>query len=196
MTEDDILDLIKNDEWMMDILKTAKSLNLPDWWIGAGFVRSKVWDHLHNYKTRTPVPDVDLIYLDKKDFSKGAEEAEKIEKSYEEQLNKLFPGVKWSVKNQARMHLLHNHKPYRSSTEALSYWVETATCVGVKLDDKNNLVLTAPRGVYDLVNLILRPAADFSKDTGKFEERIENKKWLTKWPKLKVVNKNLTPRVG
>ncbi len=30
----------------MEILETANSLNLPDWWICAGFVRSKIWDTL------------------------------------------------------------------------------------------------------------------------------------------------------
>jgi len=39
-TEEDILKLISEDDWMMDILITVKSLNLPDWWVCAGFVRS------------------------------------------------------------------------------------------------------------------------------------------------------------
>ena len=66
-TKDDIINLIQNDKWMMDILEQAKKLNLPDWWIGAGFVRSKIWDVLHEYKERTPMSassDIDLIYFD------------------------------------------------------------------------------------------------------------------------------------
>lgn len=42
--EQDIIQLAKDDEWMMNILQNAKSLNLPDWWVCAGFVRSKIWD--------------------------------------------------------------------------------------------------------------------------------------------------------
>ena len=42
MTEKDILDLIKRDKWMMDVLRVAEKLNLPDWIIGAGFIRNKV----------------------------------------------------------------------------------------------------------------------------------------------------------
>ncbi len=34
--EMDILNLIKEDKWMMDILEAASTLNLPDWWICAG----------------------------------------------------------------------------------------------------------------------------------------------------------------
>ena len=40
---------------MMDLLKGAKSLNLPDWWICAGFVRSKIWDVLHGFDERTTI---------------------------------------------------------------------------------------------------------------------------------------------
>ena len=43
MTEQDILKIIENDKWMMDILHVAERLNLPDSMIGAGFVRNKVW---------------------------------------------------------------------------------------------------------------------------------------------------------
>lgn len=40
--EKEIIQLIKEDEWMMDILRAVKSLHLPDWWVCAGFVRSKI----------------------------------------------------------------------------------------------------------------------------------------------------------
>lgn len=49
MNEEGIIALIKDDKWMMEILETVKSLNLPDWWICAGFVRSKIWDVLHDF---------------------------------------------------------------------------------------------------------------------------------------------------
>ena len=61
MTEKDILDLIKRDKWMMDILRVAEKLNLPDWIIGAGFIRNKVWDYLQGYnKSRVDTVDIDF----------------------------------------------------------------------------------------------------------------------------------------
>ena len=189
MTESDILVLIKNDPWMVEILKAVKRLKLPDWWIGAGFVRGKVWDSLHGYTSRTPLSDIDVIYFDEEDFldSETKEESTKQEKIYEGKLEKLIPGVDWSVTNQARMHVFHNTNPYKSSQEALADWVETATCVGVKIDDKNDFVLTAPHGIHDLVNLILKPTTKTEKNLEGFHTRIANKKWLTKWPKLKLL---------
>jgi len=189
MNEEDIIKLIQQDEWMMNILKTVKKLNLPDWWVGAGFIRSKIWDYLHNYKIRTPIPDIDVIYFDKSDFSKDEAEQEttSAEIKYENLLKKMMLDVNWSVTNQARAHVFHEHEPYKSAVEGLSYWVEIATCVGVKIDKNDKLILAAPRGVDDLVNLIVRPTPNSYKDTKKFEERIAKKGWLTKWPKLKVV---------
>lgn len=188
MTEQDIVAAIEKDPWMMQVLKAAEELDLPDWQIGAGFVRSKVWDILHNYTKRTPLPDIDLIYFDKSEFSKIdiSKYSTDFENKYRKKLSKLMPDVPWSVTNQARMHVFHNDKPYRSSVEGLSRWVETATCVGVKLE-KNKVILAAPLGIEDLVNLILRPNPKNKSGIQTFKTRIKEKEWLKKWPKLKIV---------
>lgn len=189
MTKQDIINLIERDDWMTEILRTVKSLNLPDWWIGAGFIRSKVWDTLHGYAQRTPLPDIDVIYLDRHDFSdeEAQQETTKQEIAYETILHNQMPSVHWSVTNQARMHLFHNDEPYETSEEALSRWVETATCIGARLDNSAHVILATPKGIDDLVGLILRPTSGISTDAKTFYERIEKKDWLNKWPKLRVV---------
>jgi hypothetical protein len=193
MTDKDILDLIREDNWMMDILKAAESLDLPDWWIGAGFIRDKVWDYLSGYKQRTPLNDIDIIYFDKLDFSPNEENSfsTKSEDIFQEKLNKLIPNVGWSVTNQARMHLFHKTKPYKNSEDALSEWSETTTCIAVNLR-KGKLSLITPYGVDDLVNLILRPIPNYKEkfafDPKAFERRIKEKRWKEKWPKLKTAS--------
>lgn len=182
-TKKDIVDLIQNDKWMMDILEQARKLNLPDWWIGAGFVRSKVWDILHGYKVRTPMSkasDIDVIYFDKNDFTEDESKFDRTQKEiyYEELLKKNIPNINWSVTNQARMHLFHGDKRYISSEDALAQWVETATCIGVKLNKNNNLILSTPRGINDLVNLVLRPTPNANNSIDLFYERINKKQWL------------------
>jgi hypothetical protein len=182
MTNEDVLALIEQDPWMMDILKKVQQLQLPDWWIGAGFVRSKVWDHLHGYTINTPLPDIDVIYFDNNDSS--IDHIKQEEKTYEALLKKQLPEINWSVTNQARMHLFHNDAPYKTSEEALSHWVETATCVGVRLTENSTLLLTAPHGISDLVHLQLSPTK--GTDIKTFYTRIEKKEWLKKWPKLQI----------
>jgi len=110
MTEKQIREIIEKDSWMMEILEITRKLDLPDWWIGAGFVRSKVWDFLHGYTQRTAIPDIDVIYFDKSDTSENKE------KIIEQTLYDALPKINWSVKNQARMHILHNDEPYKNST--------------------------------------------------------------------------------
>jgi uncharacterized protein len=193
MNTKDILEIIKKDEWMMEVLREVEKLKLPDWWIGAGFVRSKVWDTLHNYSARTPIPDIDVIYFDKNDYlpEESKNESTKKEKYYEKILKKVRLDVKWSVTNQCRMHIFHNDEPYLNSIEAMAQWVETATCVGVKLENEK-VILAEPRGINDLVNLVLRPINNSERIHKLFRERINSKKWLEKWPKLIIENNNVS----
>jgi hypothetical protein len=44
------------------IAEAVRSLALPDCWIGAGFVRNAVWDHLHGREPAFPGTDVDVIW--------------------------------------------------------------------------------------------------------------------------------------
>ena len=183
-TEREIIDLIQEDKWMMELLKSAKSLNLPDWWICAGFVRSKIWDVLHGFDERTTIPDIDVIYYDRTNIEKS------VEKEYEEALKRLLPTIPWSVKNQARMHSVNNVSPYTSSVDAISRFPETATALGVKLDEGNNVILTAPHGIDDVVNLRVKPTPSFcgQKEQMKiYEERIRDKNWRAVWNKVEII---------
>ncbi len=62
--EKELIELIENDILMIDILKIVRGLEVNDCWVGAGFVRNKVWDEKHEMK-RTELNDVDVIYFDK-----------------------------------------------------------------------------------------------------------------------------------
>ncbi|MDQ0220238.1 hypothetical protein J2S21_003357 [Peribacillus cavernae] len=183
INEEEIIRLIREDKWMMEILDTAKSLNLPDWWICAGFVRSKIWDVLHGFSERTTIPDIDVIYFD----SINIDELE--EKNFEEKLKSLIPNVPWSVKNEARMHVENNMPPYSSSVDAISKFPETATALGVKLDEKDNVIVTAPCGISDVINLEVKPTLYFTETEERveiYEERIAKKNWKSTWYKVKV----------
>jgi len=57
---DRLINSIQEDRYRMNILSIVSSLKLPDWYIGAGFVRNLVWDHLHNFPS-TPLNDIDVI---------------------------------------------------------------------------------------------------------------------------------------
>lgn len=182
-TKEDIIKLIENDERMMEIIKAASQLSLPDWWICAGFVRSKIWDTVHGFENRTDTPDVDVIYFDPADTS------EKIEKELEVELRRILPDVPWSVKNEARMHVKYHIGSYTSAEDAISKFPETATALGVKIDMANNLILTAPWGVEDVINLELKPTPFFKESKERatiYKERVIKKNWKGIWEKIEV----------
>lgn len=183
MDEKEIIRWIKEDKWMMDILLAARTLNLPDWWICAGFVRSKIWDTLHQFDASTPLSDIDVIYYDPENLE------EQEEKVFEEKLRTLIPEIPWSVKNEARMHIYNNMDPYLSSVDAISKFPETVTALGVKIDETEDLILTAPCGITDVVNMEVRPTAYFKEDNQRvkiYRDRVIYKDWKSTWHKLKI----------
>lgn len=181
--QEELLQLIYADEWMMDILRTARALALPDWWVCAGFVRSKIWDTLHHFSERTKLPDVDVIYFD----PDNVDESE--EKKLEEQLKKQHPSVPWSVKNQARMHVINNLAPYTSSIDAIAKFPETATALGLRLDADDQLMLAAPHGIEDVLTLVLKPTPVFLENRelhAIYQKRVQQKNWKAIWHRISI----------
>lgn len=181
--EQEVLEGIRQDSWMMEVLETAKILRLPDWWICAGFVRTKIWDARHGFEERTPLGDIDVIYFNPWDTN------ERVEKQLEERLHERMPGLPWSVKNQARMHAINGNPPYLSSVDAISKFPETATALGVKLDSQGKLVLAAPCGLEDALQMQIKPTPIFQGNSGLMEiyqKRLKQKEWTAKWPKVEV----------
>ncbi|MBD2838752.1 nucleotidyltransferase family protein [Pseudomonas sp. JM0905a] len=174
--------LITSDPARMRILRLVRDLGLPDCWVAAGFVRSTVWDHLHQ-RTRSPLPpDIDVIWFDAK--RAGVEVDEGIEAA----LRSRDDSLDWSVKNQARMHLRNADQPYSSATDAMTRWPETATAVAIRLGAEGELEVAAPFGLGDLFNLVVRPTARFQAEKHPiYLDRLRSKDWLAKWPNLEVL---------
>jgi hypothetical protein len=181
MNEEFIINLIKNNQWRMKVLETVRSLNLPNWLVGAGFVRNPVWDALHNLEKQTPINDIDVAYFDSNDVS------EESENKYQETLSKKL-SADWSVTNQARMAKINNQTAnYVSTEDAIAHWPETATAIGVTMLPDDTLKVIAPHGLHDLFSLKLRMTPDFGDGREAFLNRVEKKQWLSKWPKLEIV---------
>ena len=173
--------ILSNDPLRWRLLALVRSLDLPDCWIGAGFVRNAVWDHLHGRPPAAPPGDVDVAWFD----PGRAHPSE--DKALEAALRGLEPGVNWSVKNQARMHLRNGDAPYASAVDAMRYWPETATAVAVRRTAQDSCEIAAPFGLDDLFRLVLRPTPGFAGERhGAFLARVQAKGWLAAWPKLRM----------
>jgi uncharacterized protein len=183
--EEELLRLVGEDRWMMDVLAVARGLQLPDCWVCAGFVRSKVWDVQHGFSSRTPLADVDVIYYDPSDIR------EEVEKTWEARLREADPSVPWSVKNQARMHIVNDLEPYSSATDGMSKFPETATALGLALTGQGEVILSAPHGLRDVLDMVVRPSPLFStipRLQSIYEERVAKKNWQAVWNQLQIIS--------
>src|ERR1044072_4919504 len=108
-----IADIIAPDPVGMKQLRAGPPLALPDWCIAAGFVRNRVWDHLHGISPPREPPDIDVLYYDAADLSKEREA------EHEKRLDTLRPGLAWQVRNQARMHVWKDLPQHRDTADAM-----------------------------------------------------------------------------
>jgi hypothetical protein len=169
---------------VMEALEAARDVAAPDWLIGAGAIRDAVWDAAHGRAPAMP-RDVDLEFLDAADLTRDRERA------VEAALRARAPGLPWEAANQAAVHLWYPRRfglevpPFGSCAEAIATFPETASCVGVRLLDDDDLLVVAPYGLADLLGCVCRhnPArvsASF------YERRVAEKGWRARWPKLLV----------
>lgn len=173
--------LLEADELRMAALSAVADLALPDGWIGAGFVRDAVWDHLHGRSGAPPAGDIDVLWFDPETADQAAD------RSLEEKLAAALPCYDWSVKNQARMHVRNGDAPYVSVADAMTHWPETATAVAARLV-VGCVEICAPLGLDDLFAMRLRPTASFSGRKHQiFRERLSSKRWIDRYPMLELV---------
>jgi hypothetical protein len=173
--------LIASDHPRMRVLRFVHDLGLPDCWIAAGFVRNCVWDHVHQHATSLLPQDIDVIWYD------PTQPTAERDTFLETVLRDRDGALKWSVKNQARMHQRNADRPYQSATDAMKYWPETATAVAVRLGHQGIIEVAAPFGLDDLFELIVRPTQRFITEKHPiYLDRIRSKGWQATWPCLKI----------
>jgi len=169
-----LIELMQRDSLRMDLLSAVASVDLPDWYIAAGFVRNLVWDHLHGFSS-TPLNDVDVIY-----FSHIAID----ENAVLGQLLISHPDINWQVKNQAFMHIRNGDPPYKNSVHAMEFWPEIETALGAKLNSKSELVFASPFDISTIFEGYV--THNPRREKAIFLKRIEDKSWLTMWSKLQI----------
>ncbi|GIU10162.1 MULTISPECIES: nucleotidyltransferase family protein [unclassified Shewanella] len=192
--ETQIKQWLLEDDYRLNALRIAEQLKLDDWMLAAGFIRNLVWDKLHNIQTE--LNDIDFIYFDPNDISADRDA------QIEAELNRIAPMYPWSVKNQARMHLRNQHHQYASSLDAMSYWPEKQTAIGVSSQLTASSILTSS-STFELsassqpVELTLHSPFDLAclfdlslQHNPKvkrrvFKLRLRQKAWLQTYPKLR-----------
>jgi hypothetical protein len=175
---DAVARILLQDTFRMRCLEALAELALPQGFIGAGFLRNAIWDAQHNKALPTPLNDIDVVYFCAQSPRQRDDELERC-------LSALVPEANWQVKNQARMHKQHNHAPYDSCEQALSYWIEQETCVAVSLSQSGAFNLLAPYGLEANFAQTITINPRFPRPDV-FKDRVAKKGWLKQWPHLRI----------
>lgn len=133
------------------VLPAISLLNLPNWWLAGGAVRNTVWKSLFGNECQLMINDFDIAFFD----ALGDREQELTAKAT---LTAQFPDYKFDVKNQASFARWRaGSQVYNSTEDGVSDWLNTATAVGVRLDERGKWQFFTPYGLDDLFNGIIRP---------------------------------------
>jgi uncharacterized protein len=178
--------IVRADLHLMDLLRTAREINLPQWRVVAGCIYQSVWNVLTGRPRGTGINDYDLIYFDASDLSEGAEKA--IERSVQSHLL-AFPAP-IEVRNQARVHLWFegyfgvSYPPLRSADEAITRYASATHAVGVRLLQDDQLDVFAPFGLQDIFAMVIRP--NYALPNRETHER-KAARAKSVWPEVTVV---------
>lgn len=182
--EQRLVAMVRSSSSLMAALETTRSLGLSSWCIGAGAVRSLVWDTLHGFEKPSPLDDVDVVYFD---ATHGPEQ----QAALEQRLHALMPHLRWEVTNQATVHLWFERalaqvvEPLRTLEDGVATWPEFATCVGVYLARDGRIGVVAPHGLDDLLGLRVRHnPLRVSAET--YRQRVAEKRFAERWPCVTV----------
>ena len=176
--------IIKENRILFEIIQKAQTLEISNYYIGAGCICQTVWNYQNNLDLMYGISDVDFVYFDD-DTSYESED------SIVRLVQRTFAHlpIEIDVKNQARVHLWYEDhygyrlQPYESTEAAINTWPTTATAIGVKLMD-NQFLVYAPYGLNDMFGQIVRAnKTQITKET--YTKKCN--KWLKKWNSLKII---------
>jgi hypothetical protein len=177
-------EIVRSSPNLMQVLRTARDLDLPDWLVFSGAVYQRVLNSLTGRDLDYGIKDYDLGYFDP-DVSYEAEDAviRRVAAAFAAPLSQMV-----EVRNQARVHLWFEgrfgepYAPLTSSAEALARFVSPLYAVGVRLESSETLTIVAPFGLDDLFAMRLRPNP--IRPTNGFARTAASA--AARWPELNV----------
>jgi len=179
--------LISGSPTLMHVLRTARSLDLPDWRLFSGALYQTVWNALTEREADYGIKDYDIGYFDP-DTRWDAEDAviKRAAAAFEPALAR-----KVEVRNQARVHLWFEDRfgeayaPLTRTDDALGRFICPAFAIGVRLEDGDAVTVSAPFGLGDLFTMRLRrnPSRVISDEA--FTRVTASLK--ARWPELEIL---------
>jgi len=185
--EDRLRDIVRGAPSLMEVLRTARALELAEWLVFSGAIYQRVLNHLTGRDPDYGIKDYDLGYFDASDTSYEAEDVviRRVAAAFQPPLREMV-----EVRNQARVHLWFPDKfgePYpalRNSAESLTRFVSPMFAVAVRLEPDDSLTVLAPFGLDDLFAMRLRPNPNRAVNPAGFAKTAASAK--SRWPEITV----------
>ena len=181
--EQELKAILFQNELLSSILEKASTLDLPDWYLGAGAIAQTVWNYKNGFDLSHGITDYDLVYFD-------TDITEEKQNQYVRKAKELFGGLRVDIVNEARVHLWYRKQfgtdiaPYTSTESAIDTWPTTATSIGIKKTADGTVNIYAPFGLHDLFSLTIRANKNLISKAI-YQQKVE--KWLKVWPNLNVI---------
>jgi hypothetical protein len=187
VVSDDLMELqaiVSDSPLLSSILCNWDEIALPNSWLVAAAIAQTVWNHTFGYPPTHGINGIDIVYFDANDLSEAseAEHSARIREAFS-----VLP-VWIDVKNRVRVHSWYETKfgyaikPYTSTAEAITTFPTTAAAVGLR-PGHGNLELSAPYGLSDLLNAVVRP--NKKQITREIYDKVN--RWTSLWPGLKII---------
>lgn len=183
---DELEAILRRSAPLMQVMRTIRELDLPDWIIFSGAIYQRVLNHLGGRDLDYGIKDYDVGYFDASDISYEAEDAviQRVAAAFEPPLREMV-----EVRNQARVHVWFEGKfgepysPLTCSADAPSRFVSPMFAVGARLEKDDAMTIVAPFGLNDLFARVLRPSPD--RGERNFPRIAANT--VARWPEIQVL---------
>lgn len=182
-----LVGILRRNDTLMQVLRTVRALDLPDWRLFSGAVYQSAWNALTGRPAGYGTKDYDIGYFDP-DTSWEAEDRwiETVAAAFDEPLRSQV-----EVRNQARVHLWAPQKfgeafaPLTCTDEAPARFVAPAFAVGVRLEADDTLSIHSAYGLADVFDMVVRPTPQRGRAKG-WDAIVA--KLQSRWPELTVVD--------
>ena len=187
MTTDELLECLRQNVCVRQVLENTAVVGLKNWYVGAGAICQTIWNIKHGNKAEKHIKDIDLVYFDRSDLAAAGEQV--IRERVQNTFSHLTIPI--DVTNQARVHLWYADEfgfetnPYQSSEDAIDSWPTTASAIGVRQNTNSKFEVYAPFGLADMGAMIVRPN---KRLVTKAIYESKAMKWKQLWPMLTVIN--------
>ena len=181
-----LIDIIRSQPHLIDVLRGMAALGLPDALLGSGAIYNTVWNVLTGRTALTGINDADVVYFDASDLSYEAED--RVIRRAEAHFAGLPIPVQ--VRNQARVHLWFPERfgmaypRLSSSADMMLYYASKTHAVAARLEEDGEISIHAPFGLDDMFSFRVTPNPALAN-----RETHERKAARAKatWPELTIV---------